>query len=317
MMSTLITALDEYLSLRRRLGFKLEKEGRTLPKYVSFLGEHGKSYITTDLAVRWASNPPREGSPAQVGRRLSMVRLFAEYISATDPRNEVPSKTLLPGRFHRKPPFLYTDEQVVRLLKAARQLPSKCRPAQNLRARTYSTLLGLLSVTGMRIGEIIALDRDDVDFDQGVLPIRGAKFGKSRLVPLHPTAQRVLRQYADSRDRSYPRPQTQAFFVSARGVRMLASAVRFTFNRLSRKTGLRGPSDRYGPRLHDFRHRFATRALLRWYQDGADVEKHILELSTFLGHVNVSNTYWYLTAVPELLQLAAARADSVRGGVWS
>ena len=316
-MSTLIKALDEYLSLRRRLGFKLEVEGRVLPKFVSFLGERGKSYITTDLAVRWAANPPRKGSPAHVGSRLRMVRLFAEYISATDPRNEVPPKSLFPGRCQRKPPFLYTDEQIVRLMEAAKQLPAKYRPAENLRARTYSTLLGLLSVTGMRIGEIIALDRDDVDFDQGVLTIRGAKFGKSRLVPLHPTAQQALRQYADIRDRIYPRPQTQAFLVSARGVRLLDCTVRWTFNRLSRKTGLRGPSDRYGPRLHDFRHRFATRALLRWYQDGVDVEKHILELSTFLGHVKVSDTYWYLTAVPELLQLAAARADSVRGGAWS
>ncbi|MEK7995939.1 MAG: tyrosine-type recombinase/integrase, partial [Planctomycetota bacterium] len=219
MMSTMIMALDEYLSLRRRLGFKLEDEGRILPKFVSFLEAHGKSHITTDLAVRWAANPPIKGCPAHVRRRLSMVRLFAEYLSATDPRNEVPSKTLLPGRYHRKPPFLYTDEQIVHLMEAARQLPSRCRSAQDLRARTYSTLLGLLSVTGMRISEIIALDRDDVDFVQGVLTIRGAKFGKSRLVPLHPTAQRALRQYADRRDRIYPRPQTQAFFVSARGVR--------------------------------------------------------------------------------------------------
>lgn len=312
-MKSLSQALDEYLSLRRALGYKLREEGRLLPKFVSFLEEEGGSHITTEHAVRWAMKTTG-AQPAQWRRRLMMVRLFAEHLSASDPQTEVPPKKFFPDRYQRKPPYIYTDEEVIRLIDAARELPSTVPGTKGLRARTYATLLGLLTVTGMRVkSEALALDRDDFDWPHGVLTIRGAKFGKSRLIPLHPSTKRALREYARFRDRIYPKPETPAFFLSERGTRLGYWGVRSTFVLLSRQVGLRGASDSYGPRMHDLRHRFAVNTLLRWYRDGVDVDRHILELSTFLGHVTVSGTYWYISAVPELLQLATARLERKKG----
>jgi integrase len=216
---------------------------------------------------------------------------------------------MLPHRYGRTPPYIYTDGEIRRLIAVARQLPS----ATGLRAATYATLLGLLAVTGLRISEALALNRADVNWSEAVLTIRRTKFGKSRLVPVHPSTQRALRRYTRLRDRVYPTPPTESVFVSERGARLTQWTVRYTFNRLSRRIGLRGPADRRGPRLHDLRHRLAVDTLLRWYRAGVDVERHLPALSTYLGHGHVADTYWYLSAVPELLRLAAARLEA-RGG---
>jgi len=307
-MSTLSTAVQNYLSLRRRLGFKLRDEGTLLPDFVSFLERQGASHITTELALQWALLPAGT-LQAHWATRLRMVRLFATHWSATDPRTEVPPLGLLPYRYHRKPPHIYTDEEILGLIRAARGLWT----TTGLRPDTYFTLLGLLAVTGMRAGEVVSLDRDDVDLVHGVLTIRRTKFGKSRLVPVHPSTQRALRRYADRRDRTYPEPKTPSFFLSEQGRRLTYWIVRWTFVQLSRQCGLRAPGDRRGPRLHDFRHTFAVRTLLGWYRAGANVEQRIPELSTYLGHVHVTDTYWYLSAVPELLTLAAARLENAQG----
>lgn len=312
-MRSLNKALEEYLSLRRRLGFKLKEDGRILAKFVSFLEGQGASHITTELAVRWAMKP-KNAQSSYWARRLRMVRIFAEYLRAADPRTEVPSQKLLPDLYHRKPPYIYTDEQVMHLIEAARQLPSTVPSTTGLRAQTYSTLFGLLSVTGMRISEALALNRQDVDLIQGIITIRGTKFGKSRLVPVHQSTRHALLEYTHFRDQIYPRPKTQNFFVCERGTRLGYWGVLRTFVRVSREIGLRGPSDSHGPRMHDLRHRFAIRTMVRWYKEGVDVERHIQELSVYLGHVKVSNTYWYLSAVPELLQLAVARLESRKAG---
>ena len=312
-MRPLSQALQEYLSLRRALGYKLEEHGRALAQFVSFLAERGATYITTDLAVRWAAKPAHT-QPTHRARRLRMVRLFAEYRSAEDPRTEVPPQKLLPDSYHRRPPYIYTDKQVRDLIKAADALPSTVRSTTGLRARTYSTLFGLLAVTGMRISEALALNREDVDLTEGVITVQGSKFGKSRLVPLHPSSRCALQRYADFRDRIYLRPRTPSFLVDQRGRRLGYGGVLLTFRRLSREIGLRSPADSHPPRMHDIRHRFAVRTLIRWYRAGVDVEQHIQELSTFLGHVEVSHTYWYLSAVPELMQLAAARLQHREGG---
>jgi len=315
-MRSLSKDLGDYLSLRRALGFKLKEDGRALADFVSFLEGQGAFHITTELAVRWATKP-RNAQPSHRARRLRMVRLFAEYRRATDPRTEVPPQKLLPDLYHRKAPYIYTDKQVMLLIEAARQLPSTVPSTTGLRAQTYCTLFGLLSVTGMRISEALALNREDIDLKQTLLTIRGTKFGKSRLVPVHKSTQQALRRYEHFRDGIYPRPKTPSFFVCERGTRLGYWGVLRTFVRLSREIGLRGPSDSHGPRMHDFRHRLAVRTLVRWYREGVDVERHIHELSVFLGHVKVSDTYWYLSAVPELLQLAAARLESVKGGPLS
>jgi len=307
-MSPLRTAVDEYLALRQGLGFSLQLPGALLRDFATFLEREGASYITRELALRWAQHPAT-AQPAHWARRLSTVRRFAQFWSASDPRTEVPPLGLLPYRYRRTPPHLYTAGEIRRLIGAAQQLPS----ATGLRPATYATLLGLLAVTGLRISEALALNRDDVDWADAVLTIRRTKFGKSRLVPVHPSTTRALARYARRRDRVYPTPKTESVFVSERGARLTQWTVRWTFNRLSRGIGLRGPADRRGPRLHDFRHRLAVTTLLRWYRAGMDVERHLPALSTYLGHGHVADTYWYVSAVPELLRLAAARLEA-RGG---
>ncbi len=315
-MRSLSRSLEEYLALRRGLGFKLKEEGGLLSRFVSFLERKGASYITTEFALLWAVEPGN-AQPSHWARRLRMVRLFAEYRSASDPRTEVPPKKLLPDIYRRKPPYIYSDEQIIRLMKAARELPSTVPSTTGLRAQTYWTLLGLLAVTGMRISEALALNRENVDLDQAVLTIHETKFDKSRLVPVHKSTREVLQRYTHFRDRIYRKPRTQRFFVCERGTPLGYWGVLKTFVRLSREIGLRGPKDSHGPRIHDFRHRFAVTTLVHWYREGVDVERHIQELSTFLGHVKVADTYWYLSAVPELLQLAAKRVEHSQGGSLS
>lgn len=311
-MNDLRKALEEYLAVRRALGFKLASAGSLLPDFLSSLEQQGAFHITTELALRWARQPANVQS-ARWARRLGFVRGFAQYRAATDPRTEIPPQGLLPDRYARKPPYIYSHREIVRLIETARRLPS----ATGLRPWTYSTLLGLLAVTGVRISEPIALDREDVDLTRGVLTIRRTKFGKSRLVPIHPSAQRALLSYARRRDRIHRRPKTPSFFVSDRGTRLTQWTVRRTFVRLSRQVGLRGSADRFGPRLHDLRHRFAVQTLLGWYRAGADVERHLPELATYLGHRHVTDTYWYLSATPELLRLAAMRLEPTQGGLPS
>jgi integrase len=308
-MSELQTALQEYLSIRRQLGFKLRDEGTIFPTFVLFVEQEGASFITRDLALRWAMQP-EDVLPAWWARRLSMVRLFAKYQSAADPRTEIPPQGLLPYYYHRKTPYIYKDEEIKRLLEAAKQLPSKI----GLRPYTYYTLFGLLAVTGMRMKESINLQCKDVDLTQGILTIVQTKFGKSRLVPLHPSAQRALQQYECQRDRSCPPPRDTNFFVSDYGTRLTGCNVRHTFVKLSRQTGLRRAHASHGPRLHDLRHAFAVRTILNWYREDIDVERQLPKLATYLGHTHVNDTYWYLSAVPELMQLAIKRMEKAEGG---
>ncbi len=303
-------SLDEYLAVRRALGYKLTHAGAALIQFVEFTEREGASFITIDLALRWARQPT-DAQPNQWAIRLSMVRLFARYCCAADPRTEVPPEGLLPYRYQRKPPYLYNDTEIAQLIAAARQLPSPT----GLRAATYSTLFGLLVVTGMRMSEPLGLDREDVDLSRGVLTIRSTKFGKSRWVPVHHSTQRVLKKYQRRRDRLCRHPKDPSFFLAEQGGRPSKCAVRATFVKLSHQIGLRKPSDRSGPRLHDLRHAFAVRTILDWYRAGLDVERELPKLSTYLGHVHVNDTYWYLSAVPELLQCAAARLEADPVGI--
>jgi len=303
-MTSLVKAVDDYLRLRRALGFKLRDTGVALHDFVSFLKRQGASRITTELALEWATQP-QHAQPAHRARRLGMVRLFAEYRSACDAATEVPPSGLLPDRYKRKEPYLYSDAEVHRLLAAARTLPS----ITGLRRWTYPTLFGVLAVTGLRISEVVALDVADVDLHGALLTIRATKFGKSRLVPIHASTQRALQSYTRRRDRLQPRASTPSFFRSERGTRLTHWTVRATFVKLSHQVGLRKPADRFGPRLHDFRHRFAVRTLLGWYRRGVDIDPRMPVLSAYLGHAHVTDTYWYLSAVPELLSAAARRLE--------
>jgi integrase len=303
-MSALQQALDDYLALRHAMGFQLHEAHRLLPPCVAFLEQHGAMGMTTDWAVRWATQPPHV-QPAEWARRLRLVRGFAQYHSAVDPRTEIPPPDMLPYRHPRRSPYVYNAAEIAQLLAAARHLSS----ATGLRAHTYVTVFGLLAVTGMRISELVARENDDVDFGDGLLTIRHTTCGKSRCLPRHPTTQQALCGYVHWRDRVYPIPPSRSFFVSEQGTCLTHWAVRATFVQLSRQIGLRGPTASHGPRLHDLRHRFAVQTLVRWYQEGVDVDRHLPELSTYLGHVKVSDTYWYLSATPELLRLATQRLE--------
>ena len=308
-MKSLRTHLQQYLQLRRRLGFRLYRPGRLLPQFVRFARQQKASFITTKLALRWATQPVH-CHPTWWTARLGIVRQFAHYLSAEDARTEIPPHGLLPHRYRRKSPYLYTDQEVHDLIAAAQQLPSP----PPLRGPTYATLFGLLAATGMRVGEALGLDRADVDLEQALLTVRHTKGNQPRLVPLHPSTNRALRRYACLRDCLYPRPQSPRFFLSERGTALTYGTVRQWFIKISRQIGLRQPSDRHGPRLHDLRHRFSIRTLVHWYGTGQDVEAHMPELATYLGHRHVNDTYWYVSATPELLQLATRRWQRHQGG---
>jgi len=301
-------ALEEYFSVRRTLGFKLRYHGTALPDFVSFLERQGSAHITTESALRWARQPA-DAHPATWAYRLTMVRSFAQHVSGTDPKTEIPPQGLLPQHRSRKAPYLYSDDELARLMRAAGQLGSKT----GLRPRTYVTLIGLLAATGMRVCEAVALKREDVDLAAGMLTVHQSKFGKSRLIPIHASTNRALQQYARFRDKVHPLPKAPSFFLSERSTGLNGAPKYITFGRLRRQAGLQNLPGRRNPRFHDLRHRFAVRTLLRWYRTGVDVEKAMPTLSTYLGHTKVTDTYWYLTAVPELLQLASKRLNLLPG----
>lgn len=303
-MSELADHVADYLKLRRRLGYKLRTAGQLLPQFVAYLEAAGASVITTELAVDWARHR-HDVDPVGWSQRLTVVRGFARYLKTIDPCTEVPPAGVFPFKPKRRNPYLYSSEDVDRLLEAAGRL----RPP--LRAATLQTLFGLLSVTGMRIGEALRLRRDEVDLDQGVLTITGPKSGHPRLVPLHPTTIEALRSYAQQRDRWCPQPTASTFFISRKGTAVQYRNVSWTFANLTTAIGLR--TDVSKPRIHDLRHSFAVCWLLDWYRSGADVAARMVTLSTYLGHVVPDDTYWYVSSTPELMSLAAQRLDQ-RGG---
>jgi integrase len=304
-MTALRDAVADYLTIRRALGFKLREHEWALKSFVLFLEQAGASTITTELALGWASDT--RGTEGWKAARLSMVRGFAVYLRAIDPAAEIPPTGLLLHRKRYAIPYLYSEEDISRLLAAAAAL------SPDRRAMLHGTLIGLLAVTGMRISEALGLDCDDVDLDAGVLTIRNTKFGKSRQLPLHQSTVEALASYELHRAGLWPRPWTQSFFVSARGNRPDKSNIEQVFRKLCRRAGLEGPRGSPRPRLHDFRHRFAVQTLLDWHRAGTDVQPRLLWLSTYLGHVEPSDTYRYLTAAPELLALAAKRLETTLG----
>jgi len=307
-MTRLRKAVREYLSMRRDLGFQLRKAGKGLLDFVTFMEQHRASYITQALALAWAQQPANV-QPAHWAQRLSFVRGFAQYRSATDPRTQIPAPGLLPFRPKRARPYLYSDAEIRSLLRAALNMPCRFERGE-LRPWVYYCLFGLLSVSGLRLGEARNLELQDVDLKAAVLTIRGAKFGKTRLVPLHASACKVLADYIGRRERHWgQRPVSSFLFVSSWGNRLDGGDIHRTFYALSRQIGLRGASDSHGPRLHDMRHRFATHTLVHWYRSNQDPERKLPLLSAYLGHVHVADTQWYLSGSPELMREAMRRLE--------
>jgi integrase/recombinase XerD len=307
-MSSLRDVAEDYLRMRRALGYKLEIQGLLLGGFVSYLEGVDATTVTIENAVAWATLPAT-ADPSYWAGRLSVVRQFARHLQTLDPACEVPPAQLLPYRSRRAIPYLYEPEEITALLTAAGQL----QPA--LLAANYQTLIGLLSVTGLRLGEAIRLNRADVDDRHQLLRILDSKFGKSREVVLHETTMRALDAYGRLRDQRFVQPCCDAFLVSLRGTRLRMNCIHHMFARLVRTAGLTPRSPGCRPRLHDFRHGFAVTTLLEWYRDGLDVQARLPLLSTYMGHVDPASTFWYLTAAPELLALVADRLDSTMEGL--
>ena len=303
-MKDLRSGAEDYLTLRRGLGFKLKRHGRFVREFISWLGNCGESRITTVLALQWATQP-QNLQPSEWAARLSAVRGFARYWNAIDGTSEIPPEGLLPFRNRRRTPYLYSNTEIQRLLAAAKSMHAQFK----LHPLTYYCLLGLLTVTGLRISEALNLESRDIQWPESLLIIRTSKFGKSRLVPLDRTTKDVLAEYATSRNRLFPDHPTAMFFPSRTGARLDPGQVRRVFYCLSRQIGIRGATESRGPRLHDFRHRFAVETLLRWYRGGEDVWQRLPILSTYLGHGHVTDTYWYLSNTPELMEAAGERLE--------
>jgi integrase len=302
-MSDLRLAMNDYLTVRRQLGFQLRETGQMLDDYVSFCEHAGEQHLTTELAVRWARSV--KAHPNRWQRRLGVVRGFARYLSTIDPETEIPSEDLLRASLPRVAPYLYSPAEITALMGAARELTPP------FRAATFETMIGLLAVSGLRVGEALGLDRGDVDLHDGVMVVRSGKQGKQREVPLHDTTTTALVEYGHARDRSVREPQSEAFFLSPAGERVSRGPFNATFVTLIRRIGLEGRGQRVRPRPHDLRHSLAVRTLIDWYRDGEDVDRQMPLLSTFLGHVDPASTYWYLEAAPELLALISERLEGL------
>jgi integrase len=295
--------LREYIDLRQALGYKLRKHARRLSEFIIFLEARHTDYITTKLAIAWATESSK-GHKHSCFERLSFIRSFAAHVSSMDARTEIP-----PTGTMRRPaitlrPYIYTREEIGRLMAAARNLFSP----RKLRCHTYYHLIGLLAATGMRSGEAVRLANSDVNLAEGLITIRESKFGKSRLVPLHPTTVRALAEYMARRNAFLKKAEASTFFISER--RGPISSPRKSFGEIRRAAGLGKRRNGISPRMHDLRHTFAVQTLLAWYRDGSDVERHLPILSTFLGHSHVENTYWYISSTPELLGAACERLET-------
>lgn len=298
--------LSDYLRLRRALGYQLVRPEILLNQFLTNLDHSGTATITVEQALSWARQG--NGDPNWWAYRLSVVRGFATYLHTLDPTHEVPAADLLPRRVRRACPYLYSGDDVAALLAAAQSLGTPMRRA------TYATLIGLLAVTGMRVGEAIAIDRSEVDLEAGCLTVRNAKFGKSRELVVHPSAVVALRQYLQERDHLAPAVATAALFVSTTGTRLIYRNVSMTFHQLVRVAGLRPGTALSRPRLHDLRHSFVVRSMLEAYAAGQDGQTRLTLISTYLGHVQPASTYWYLSASPELMAVAGQRLEAHLAG---
>lgn len=303
--ATLVSCAQQYLAHRRKLGFELETSGLILLEFARFAeGEGHRGPLTCALILRWATSNG-EHSLRYQSERLSIARGFARYLAARDAKTVVPDQRLLPGRFERNQPHIYTDVQLRELVTSA----AKSRAIDSLRPHTYATVFGLLASTGMRVSEALELKLADVDLECGVLHVRQTKFRKSRLVPMHPTVTQAMRRYRTRRNRTPHGRSTMWFFMGSRGKRLPYSSVRSAFGRLRARSGWRSNGALPSPRIHDLRHAFACRRLLEWYRAGVDVDQAIASLSTYLGHGKVTDTYWYLTGTGELLSIAGNRFE--------
>lgn len=303
-MSALVQHAEQYLRLRRALGHQLDDAHRLLPRFVAYLDSIGASAVTIEAALFWVRRPDVDPANSVWSRRMTVVRGFARHMAGIDPATEIPPLGLVTFRQHWRTPFIYSDQNVEALIA---EVPAVVPTP--LRTATFQTMIGLLAATGMRVGEAIALGRGDIDWTEGVLVVWSSKFNKSRELPLQPSTINALAGYARIRDRHVSAPQSPRFFVSGKGTPIIYSDFGVKFRELVARTGIGAGSPVY-PRVHDLRHSFAVHTLVRWYRAGEDVAALLPRLSTYLGHLSPGYTYWYLSAAPELLALAAGRLEN-------
>jgi len=299
-------AIKQYLTVRRAMGFDLKRVELLLIQFADYLAENDQIMITTEAALAWAKLPV-DADPSWWSLRLSAVRPLARYLHVLNPGHEVPPPNLLPGSSHRTVPYPFSDADIATLLKKARGLRSE------LRAITMETLIGLLAVTGLRIGEALRLNCDDVDLTDATVLIANTKFGKTRQVPLSASAVDALKHYKYRRKKLITRTTEPALFLSSVGNRLLYSSFHVSWLELINQAKLMPCASSGSPRPHDLRHFFAVSTLLGWYRDGVDVNAEMSVLSTFLGHTHPRHTCWYLWAAPELMELVATRVDDAFG----
>lgn len=296
--------LAEYLAMRRDLGFKLISDGKLLKTFVLFFELRKQDFITTEFALAWAELSTTAMS-ARRARRLSIVRNFARYCRVIEPRTEVPPENLLPYDYQRPAPFLFKDNDIRRLLEASQKMVSNgCFFGQ-----TLTCLFGLLSVTGLRIGEALSLKTEEVDLNAGILTVRNTKFGKSRLVPLHSATIGVLSEYLTQREMFLAGHKLNYWFVNKLKKQLTYTCAKYHFDKIVQTLDIDCPDQKRRPHLHDLRHYFARMVLLNWYRDGQDVERNLPKLSAYLGHVETRDTYWYLSACPELMGTVQHRLE--------
>lgn len=306
-MTPLTVRLKDYLVVRRSFGYDLSTSERVLRRFAEFAATEGADHVTIDLFLRWKEHFGCANNNTW-SARLGIIRAFACWLQAIDPRTEVPPPGLVNRKLRRTRPYIYSAEQIAEIVKSAARLPS----AYGLRGWTYSTLFGLIAVSGLRINEAIGLDEADVDLCEAVLLIKRGKNGKSRIIPISACATERLKAYRAERNRilgASPAP----FFLSEDGVRPTDCAARYNFVQVCQSIGLRAKEPFYkhgrGPRIHDLRHTFAVRTIMEWYRRGLNPDREMYNLSTYLGHSLPEHTYWYIEAIPELLQLASQRAE--------
>lgn len=309
-MKSLKSIAEEYLKLRRSLGFKLIDTEYILKYFIAFMKKKKLTYIKCEALLQWLFHSTKPLSLPQKSSRYRIIRKFAQYAHALDNNHEIPPCRFLSCNYKRRNPHIYSDNEILRLLAAFKEL----QPGNGLRHYIYYTILGLIAVTGMRISEATSLERTDVDFSTGIITIRDTKFGKARCIPVHKSTLKALLEYIEQRDKIFPNAKSTAFFLSDSGSALTSAVLECIFIRISHRIGFRKPNQRYGPRIHDLRHTFAVKTVIKWYQEGANVDQKMPLLSAYLGHVKPSDTYWYLSSVPELVALAANRLDKKNGG---
>src|SRR4030042_2752669 len=309
--NTFLEAAENYLNYRRKMGFAIRIEGQELLRFAKYADSIShKEHITVELAIQWAKLP-QKCSSIYWARRLDIVRRFAKYLKTIDAGTEVPPEGICGPSYCRKTPHIYTEEQIASLLNAARALT----PLNGLRPNTYATLFGLLASTGIRISEALNLKDHDVNLENNIIIIRETKFHKSRIIPIHSTTSKALKYYVDKRNKAHASSISNAFFLTEKATSLKYHKTLMTFVSISYSLGWRSPKKRKGPRIHDLRHTFVVKRFLSWYRNGEDVNKQIYYLSTYLGHVKIADTYWYITAIPELMAIASSRFERFAGEV--